>query len=214
MQCLAACPPVAAALNASTSKGPIAALRSLINSILETQGDNRLSTRAVRDTLESPFNSTGIAHDIGELLDATLQAMTLKCPSTGTLEEPATEALSFASCATTTCLKCQTERGISTSAVACGSLQRLPTHTHVPHDRARKACNARKASIGRQRSISRIKHDLHREDTQRAHSPANPVCGSRAQRLPGCAHVPMTGRAGHTRLGTRPSVGGGRCPEI
>ena len=35
MQCLAACPPVVAALNASTSKGPIAALRSLINAILD-----------------------------------------------------------------------------------------------------------------------------------------------------------------------------------
>ncbi len=36
----------------------------------------------------------------------------------------------------------------------------------------------------------------------------------RAQRLPRRAHVPRTGRAGHTRLETRPSVGGGRCPEI
>ena len=53
MQCLAACPPVMAALNASTSKGPIAALRSLINAILERQGANRLSTRAVRETLEA-----------------------------------------------------------------------------------------------------------------------------------------------------------------
>jgi hypothetical protein len=32
--------------------------------------------------------------------------------------------------------------------------------------------------------------------------------------LPGRAHVPMIGRAGHTRLGSTPSVGGGRCPEI
>jgi len=39
------------------------------------------------------------------------------------------------------------------------------------------------------------------------------ACGS-CQRLPRRAHVPMIGRAGHTRLGTRPSVGGGRCPEI
>jgi hypothetical protein len=40
----------------------------------------------------------------------------------------------------------------------------------------------------------------------------------RAQRLPRRAHVPMTGRAGHTRLGTTPSVGhwhgGGRCPDF
>jgi hypothetical protein len=34
------------------------------------------------------------------------------------------------------------------------------------------------------------------------------------QRLPGRAHVPMIGRAGHTRLGTRPSVRRGRIPEI
>ena len=39
------------------------------------------------------------------------------------------------------------------------------------------------------------------------------ACGS-PQRLPRRAHVPMTEHAGHTRLGTRPSVGGGRCPEI
>jgi hypothetical protein len=39
------------------------------------------------------------------------------------------------------------------------------------------------------------------------------ACGS-CQRLPRRAHVPRTGRAGHTRLGTRLSVGGGRCPEI
>ncbi len=45
--------------------------------------------------------------------------------------------------------------------------------------------------------------------------PGNPVCGSRAQRLPGRAHVPMIWRAGHTRLGARQlSVGGGRCPEM
>ena len=54
-----------------------------------------------------------------------------------------------------------------------------------------------------QRSISRIKHDLHRRNAQSAHSPAKPACGSRAQRLPGRAHVPMTGHARHTRLGTR-----------
>ena len=39
------------------------------------------------------------------------------------------------------------------------------------------------------------------------------ACGS-CQRLPRRAHVPRTGSAGHTRLGTRLSVGGGRCPEI
>ena len=65
----------------------------------------------------------------------------------------------------------------------------------------------------RQRSISRIKHDLHRKNAQSARSPAKPVCGSRAQRLPRRAHVPMIWCAGHTRLGTRPSVGGGRYPE-
>ena len=63
--------------------------------------------------------------------------------------------------------------------------------------------------------ISRIKHGLHRRNAQSARFPANPVCGSRAQRLPGRIHVPTTGRAGQTRLGTRRlSVGGGRCPEI
>ena len=55
----------------------------------------------------------------------------------------------------------------------------------------------------RQRSISRIKHDLHRRNAQSARFPANPACGSRAQRLPGRAHVSMTGRTGQTRLGTR-----------
>jgi len=55
---------------------------------------------------------------------------------------------------------------------------------------------------------------LHRRNAQSAHSPAKPACGSRAQRLPRRAHVSMTGRAGHTRLGTRPSVGGGRRPDI
>ena len=104
--------------------------------------------------------------------------------------------------------------GISTSADPCCSLQRLPRRTNVSHDRARKACNARNAAIGLQRSISRIKHDLHRRNAQSAHSPAKPACGSRAQRLPRRAHVPMTGRAGHTRLGTTPSVGGGRCPDF
>jgi hypothetical protein len=40
------------------------------------------------------------------------------------------------------------------------------------------------------------------------------ACGS-FQRLPRRACVPMIGRAGHTRLGTRRlSVGGGRCPEM
>ena len=38
--------------------------------------------------------------------------------------------------------------GISTSAVACGSLQRLPRHTHVSHDRVRRACTASKEAIG------------------------------------------------------------------
>ena len=66
-----------------------------------------------------------------------------------------------------------------------------------------------------QRSISRRKHDLHRRNAQSARFPANPVCGSRAQRLPGRAHVPMIGRAGHARLGARRlSVSGGRCPEM
>jgi hypothetical protein len=66
-----------------------------------------------------------------------------------------------------------------------------------------------------QRSISRIKHDLHRRNAQSARFPATPACASRAQRLPRRAHVSMTGRAGHTRLGSRRlSVGGGRCPEI
>jgi hypothetical protein len=32
--------------------------------------------------------------------------------------------------------------------------------------------------------------------------------------VPRRAHVPMTGRAGHMRLGTTPSVGGGRCPDF
>jgi hypothetical protein len=106
--------------------------------------------------------------------------------------------------------------GISTSADPCCSLQRLPRRTSVSHDRARTACNARKAAIGPQRSIFRIKHDLHRRNAQSAHSPAKPASGSRAQRLPRRAHVPMTGRAGHTRLpvGTTPSVGGGRCPDF
>ena len=58
-------------------------------------------------------------------------------------------------------------------------------------------------NTGLQRSTSRIKHDLHRRNAQSAHSPAKPACGSRAQRLPGRAHVPMTGHARHTRLGTR-----------
>ena len=52
-------------------------------------------------------------------------------------------------------------------------------------------------NTGPQRSISRIKHDLHRRSAQSAHSPAKPACGSRAQRLPRRAHVPRTGRAGH-----------------
>ncbi len=67
----------------------------------------------------------------------------------------------------------------------------------------------------RKRSISRRKHDLHRRNAQSARFPANPVCGSRAQRLPGRAHVPMIWRAGHARLGARRlSVSGGRCPEM
>ena len=85
------------------------------------------------------------------------------------------------------------------------------------HGRDYKACTASKEAIGRWRSISRlgIKHDLHRRNAQSARFPAKPVCGSRAQRLPGRAHVPMIGRAGQTRLGTRRlSVGGGRCPGI
>ena len=64
-----------------------------------------------------------------------------------------------------------------------------------------------------QRSISRMKHDLHRRNAQSAHSPAKPACGSRPQRLPRRAHVPMTEHAGHTRLGTGPSVGRGRCQD-
>jgi hypothetical protein len=104
--------------------------------------------------------------------------------------------------------------GTSTSADPCCSLQRLPRRTTVSHDRIRKAFNVRNAAIGLQRSMSRIKHDLHRRNAQSAHSPAKPACGSRAKRLPRRAHVPMTGRAGHTRLGTTPSVGGGRCPEF
>ena len=46
--------------------------------------------------------------------------------------------------------------GISTSADKCCSLQRLPRLTTVSHDRARKACNARKAAIGPQRSAEAI----------------------------------------------------------
>ena len=38
------------------------------------------------------------------------------------------------------------------------------------------------------------------------------ACGS-PQRLPRRAHVPMIEHAGHTRLGTRPSVGRGRCKD-
>ena len=57
-----------------------------------------------------------------------------------------------------------------------------------------------------QRSISRIKHDLHRRNAQSAHSPAQPACGSRAQRLPRRARVPMIGRTGHTRKGRHRSV--------
>jgi hypothetical protein len=86
---------VVAAVNANASNGSIAALRSLINAILERKGAIRLTTRAVRETLADPFNRTGIAHDIGELYNA--------------LAEPATEALRFNGCTTTTCRKCQTE---------------------------------------------------------------------------------------------------------
>ena len=71
------------------------------------------------------------------------------------------------------------------------------------HDRARRSDAPGNWAIGRQRSISRIKHDLHRRNAQSARFPANPACGSRAQRLPGRAHVSMTGRTGQTRLGTR-----------
>ncbi len=53
-----------------------------------------------------------------------------------------------------------------------------------------------------------------RKNAQSAHSSAKPPCGSHAQRLPRRANVPMTRRAGNTRLGTRSSVGGGRCPDI
>ena len=68
---------------------------------------------------------------------------------------------------------------------------------------------------GGHRSISRRKHDLHRRNAQRERFPAEPAWGSRAQRLPGRAHVSMIGRAGHTRLGARQlSVSGGRCPEM
>jgi len=48
IQCLTACPPVVAAVNANASNGSIAALRSLINAILERQGAIQLTTRAVR----------------------------------------------------------------------------------------------------------------------------------------------------------------------
>ena len=51
--------------------------------------------------------------------------------------------------------------------------------------------------------------------TRKARTPRpKPACGSRAQRLPRRAHVPMTGRAGHTRLGTMPSDRRGRRPDI
>ena len=100
--------------------------------------------------------------------------------------------------------------GISTFTDRWHGSQTRPCVQHT----ARKACNASKAAIGGRRSISRIKHDLHRKTTQSAQSPAKQACGSRAQRLPRRAHVPRTGRAGHTRLGTRPSVGGGRCPDV
>ena len=85
-----------------------------------------------------------------------------------------------------------------------------PYHgTHLCVGGVAGGCNT-----GPQRSISRMKHDLHRRNAQSAHSPAKPAYGSRAKRLPRRAHVPMTGRAGHTRLGTTPSVGGGRCPDF
>jgi hypothetical protein len=80
---------------------------------------------------------------------------------------------------------------------------------------ARKARDASKTAIGWRSSIlSRINHDLQRKNAHSAHSTSKPASGSRAQRLPRRAHVPMIGRAGHTRLGTRPSVGGGHCPDI
>ena len=80
-------------------------------------------------------------------------------------------------------------------------------------DRARRAYAPGKQAVGPQRSISRIKHDLHRKPTQSAQFPAKLACGRRAQRLPRRTHVPRTGRAGYTRLGTRPSVRRGRYPE-
>ena len=75
---------------------------------------------------------------------------------------------------------------------------------------ARHATPERRLSACRGRyPLSRIKHGLHRRNAQSAHSPAKPACGSRAQQLPRRVHVPMTGRAGHTRLGNTPPVGGG-----
>ena len=86
----------------------------------------------------------------------------------------------------------------------CGSrAQRLPGRAYVPMTGHGGHTRLGTGAIGRWRSVSRIKHDLHRRNAQSAHSPAKPACGSRAQRLPGRAHVPMTGHARHTRLGTR-----------
>ncbi len=51
-------------------------------------------------------------------------------------------------------------------------------------DRARRTYGPGNQAIGRWRSLSRIKHDLHKKTTQSAHSPAKPACGSRVQRLP------------------------------
>ena len=98
---------------------------------------------------------------------------------------------------------------------ACGSrAQRLPRRAPCTQDRARRTCAPGNQAIGRWRSISRINPDLHRKNAQSEHSPAKPAYGSRAQRLHRRAHVPRIGRAGHTRLGTRPSDRRGRRPDI
>jgi hypothetical protein len=59
--------------------------------------------------------------------------------------------------------------------------------------RARTSDAPGNQAIGRRRSISRRKHDLQRRNAQSAPSPAHPVSGRRARRLPGRAHVPMVG---------------------
>ncbi len=61
----------------------------------------------------------------------------------------------------------------------CGGVWQLPAAPQMricAHARARNACNARKAAIGPQRSLSRIKHDLHR-----THKVRNP---RRSRRVP------------------------------